>query len=197
MGTPMLLHTRLVQYAETCLLLGAEYEVSSGLARWGYATTTLCEAAGLEAAVDGLLAAYESRGPAAEGVTYAVAPVQHDVDDIAYATESYAEYLGTLYAASGRVVVSSPRVAQPLLEAQKELRKGCPDKRCAYELGAAVSASKVVAAKLSKRSKTACTLTAVVHDLATKTATLTATAKVGCGAYEVAEGLRGLSEKLR
>lgn len=190
------LHTRLVQYAEHCWLLGLLYDAPTGQSLWAFRQAAACEAAPLEEAVSALTAAYRERPPTpAASAIHAVLPVQHEIDDVAFASDSYAEVLTTHLAAAGKTMVPASVVAVPREGQKLEARKGCPDTKCALELGANVGAHKSVATRIVKK-RSSCTLTAAIHDLATKTATITATAKVGCEAHQLAGALRDLAEQL-
>ncbi len=191
-----LLHTRLVQYAEHCLIIGVLYDTPTAQSIWAFSRNMPCEAGPLEEGIVALTTAYQERPPAlAAGPIHAVLPVQHDIEDIAFASDSYAELLTTLLAEAGRTLVPASSVAVPLEGGKVEPRKGCVDKKCAYELGTNVGANKSVSSKIVKKGKS-CVLTAAVHDIATKTSTLTATAKIGCEAHLVADGLRDVASQL-
>lgn len=196
MAAATLLHTRLVQYAEHCVIVSVLYDTPTSQSIWAFSRSMPCEAAPLEEGIAALTTAYKERPPApAAGPIHAVLPVQHDLEDVAFASESYAELLTTLLAEAGRTLVPASAVSVPLEGGKAEPRKACGDKKCAYELGTNVGANKSVATKIVKKGKS-CTLTAAVHDIATKSSTVTATAKVGCDAHLLAEGLRDVSAQL-
>lgn len=196
MSAATILHTRLVQYAEHCMVVAVLYDTPTAQSIWAFSRNMPCEAGPLEEGIGALSAAYQERPPTpAAGPIHAVLPVQHDIEDIAFASESYAEVLTTLLAEAGRTLVPASSVSVPLEGGKVEPRKGCVDKKCAYELGTNVGANKSISSKIVKKGKS-CVLTAAIHDIATKTSTITATAKVGCDAHLLADGLRDVSSQL-
>lgn len=194
-GIKSVLYSRLVQYAEACVLLGVLYDVESQKNDWAFSHSFPCEAAGVDNAVNELGAAFLARGqPTTRGPAYAVTPIQHDIADIAYASESWAEYLGTLLATGGKTVVPAANVAQPLA-GKKEPYKNCPEKKCALELSLTAGAQRAITAKIT-RKKPLCTVTAAVYDLGTKTSSISASAKGGCAAADIADAMRSIATTL-
>jgi hypothetical protein len=185
-----------VQYAEQCVLLGVLYETETQKNEWAFVRAFPCDPAGVDHAVSDLASAFLDRaGSIPSGPVYAVAPVQHDINDIAWATESFSELLTTLLAAGGKTIVPASGVASHLPESKKEANKSCPDKNCAIKLASATSAALSVTTKITKK-KANCTIATSVYVVATKTSSASASAEGGCGAADIAGGLKTIAGTL-
>lgn len=189
------LHTRLVQYAEQCVLLGALYETETGKNEWAWAKQFACDSAGVETAINEMGTAFLGTLPEApSGPIWAVVPIQHNIEDLAYASESYAEYLTTLLASGGKVILPASTVATHLDAGKKDPAKACGDKKCAIKVSFAAGAAHGVAAKITKKKNT-CTVSAAVYNVATKTSTQSASADGGCAAGDIATALKTIADK--
>jgi len=194
-GARAAFHTRLVQYGDSCVLLAALYDAESGHDEWSSTSAFPCEAAAVDAAMGTLSEAFLTRAPPVpRGPVFAVTPIQHDVTEIAFATESFAEYLTTLMSAAGHTTLPASGVASPLVAKKVELNKSC-DKGCAIGLAPDATAEKAVVTKITRKNKV-CTIVATVHDLATKDSSVSANAKGGCESANIAEGLRTIASAL-
>lgn len=195
-GARSVLYSRLVQYAESCVLLAVLYDAETSKNEWAFARPVACEPVAVDGAITELGGAFLGRpGKTPVGPAWAVAPIQHDITDSAFATESWAELLTTLIAASGKTIVPASTVALPLQGKKVEPYKGCPDKKCATEIGATAGAARIVSTKIARKKPT-CVLSAAVFDVSTKTSSISAAAKGGCAAADVAEGLRTVATAL-
>jgi hypothetical protein len=196
-GAEELLYTRLVQYAESCVLLATLYEPKAGANRWAWTQTFACEPAAVEVAVRALGDAFVARNtPPPSGPLFAVAPVQHDVADVAFASESFAPFVTTLLAAAGKNVIIAADVAAKLPPSKLEAARACGTDKCAVELGAAVNAERVVAVRVTKR-RAQCTATATVLDVSTKKPLgPPTTSPGGCTAPDLAASLRTVAEAI-
>lgn len=194
-ATRSLLHTRLIQYAEQCVLLSVLYETESGRNEWAFARAFPCDAAGADAAVSELGSAFLSHSEGSTpGPVWGVAPVQHDIKDVDWASESFGEVLTTLLAAGGKAVVPSSNVAA-LYQGKKDPSRGCPDKACALKLATAASAQLAVSTKVTKK-KQVCTISSSVYETGAKNPTATAKAEGGCAAADLAGGLKTIAGAL-
>lgn len=192
-GASHLFHTRLVQYAESCVLLGVLYAAADGKSEWASTQAFPCDEAGVEQAVSSLATKFARRSaPPPAGPVHAVAPIQHKLKDLAWASESWAEYLTTLLAESGKTVIAASVIASNLGD-EAEPYQACPDKKCA--VGIAGDAEGIVLGKIAQKRKT-CTFTADLITVATKTSSASAKATGGCEASDIADAIRKIGAGL-
>lgn len=189
------LHTRLIQYAEQCVLLSVLYETETARNEWAFTRGFPCDAAGADSAVSELGSAFLSHSEGSTpGPVWGVAPVQHDIKDVDWASESFGEVLTTMLAAGGKAVVPASNVAALYL-GKKDPNRGCPDKACALKLATAASAQLAVSTKVTKK-KQVCTISSAVYETGAKNPTASAKAEGGCAAADLAGGLRTIAGAL-
>lgn len=192
-----LLHTRIVQYLPTCIVLGTLYNVSSGRGEWGFSKTGECAEGALDATIEELAKSMAARQESAAGSSvFAVAPLQHKMQDLAWATESLAEHLTSLLAAQSRTVVAATAVAKALADKGPDLSRACGNKACAQEAGKAVGADRVVVISVAKRGK-GCAVDATTFEVASgkgaKEKTIT---PPSCAAQDIAGAMELLAENI-
>ncbi len=193
-----MLHTRLVQYEQHCVLLSVLYDVQSRTSRWGFTASLPCEADRLEEGTSQIASAFASRPPNVPGdngaVTFAIIPVQHRVKELVWATESFAEVLSTMVAEAGFAVVPASVVAENLKNA-KEPHRACGTERCALELATSAQAARCITTEIRKRGAK-CSVTASSYDVAKKRRIKKTMARGGCEAHEVAASLQQVAKTL-
>ncbi len=189
-------HARLVQYAEQCVLVGMMYETETQRNEWAFAKQFACDTASVEGAISDLGTAFLGSLPESPvGPIWAVTPIQHNIEDLAYASESYAEYLTTLLAVGRKVVIPASQVATHLDAGKKDPARACADKKCAIKVALSAGAAHGVATKITKK-KANCTVSASVYNVATKTSTQSASAEGGCAAGDIATALKSIATTL-
>lgn len=190
-GATHLLHTRLVQYEGDCLLLSVLYEVPTKKSAWGFVRELPCDASGLPIAVSELTASFAGRPlDVPDRTMFAVAPVQHRIRDLEWASESFGEYMTTLLAEAGYAVTPASVVAQPMIDGGQNPHRDCRRKKCTVSLGINVLAPRVVATELRKQRRKKCSMQSSIWDVGTTTSTRSAKARGGCEAQDIARGLR-------
>ncbi len=183
-----LLHTRLIQYDAYCVLLSVLYDVESKQSEWGYASALPCQQEGLTARVSALAAAFANRPPGASKAPYAVIPVQHKLEDLVWASESFAEYITALLAQSGLTVLPSAFVLEGLGARKETPHRACGGKSCPAELAMAANASQSVTTQIKKRGRK-CSVGLAIYSVQTKTSTRSEQVQGGCEAKQIAESI--------
>lgn len=188
-----LLHSRLVQYDGNCVLLGVLYDVESKASEWGFVGRFPCSPEGVNDAATQLASAFQKREPpAADRALLVVTPVQHKMNDLLWASESFGEYLTTLLAEAGLKMAPATLVASPLVSKNAPLHTACGNKSCPLELGGALGAAMAVAPQVNTKGKS-CELEAKVYTLGKKPTSQSQKAQGGCSAKDLAETIYALS----